>query len=54
MVRIWLDEEYAIRKYKNSKLWYLEYYRFGKNYMPDEIYADEDYEKVNKKYKEMK
>lgn len=52
--RIWLDEYYAIHRYKDLTLWYLEFYRYGKDYMPDEIYADEDYNKVYKKYEEVK
>lgn len=53
--RIWLDDMYAIHRYKGLTLWYLEYYRFGKKYMPEEIYADNDYGKVYSKYlKEMR
>lgn len=52
--RIWLDDMYAIHRYKDLTLWYLEYYRFGHNYMPEEIYANEDYDKVYKKYMEVK
>ena len=52
--RIWLDDNYAIHRYKNLTLWYLEYYNFGKNYMPIELYADEDYDKVIKKYEEVR
>lgn len=53
-VRIWLDDRYAMHKFKNLTLWWLEYYRFGKDYMPDEIYADAEFEKVYQKYEEMK
>ena len=52
--RIWLDDMYAIHKYKGLTLWYLEYYNFGKNDMPIELYANEDYDKVYKKYCEVK
>ena len=54
VLRIWLDEEYAIRKLREGKLYTLEYYRFGTNYIPDEIYANEDLFVVYKKYEEVK
>lgn len=54
MIRVWLDEDFAIRKHKDLKLYYLEFYRFGRNYMPDEVYANEDFEIVYRKYLEVK
>lgn len=53
VIRINFNERYSIMKWKNLNLWYLEYYRFGRNYMPDEIYADRSLLNVYKKYKEM-
>lgn len=52
--RIWLDDRYAIHRYKNLTLWYLEYYNFGKNYMPIELYASVYYDKVYKRYEEIR
>lgn len=54
MKRIKLNERYSIHKYKNGELWYLEYYRFGEDYMPDEIYADKSILKILRKYEEIK
>ena len=53
VIRINLSERYSIMKWKNLPLWFLLYYRFGRNYMPDEIYADRSLLKVYSKYKEM-
>lgn len=52
--RVWLDDNYALHKFKNLSLWYLEYYNFGKNYMPIELYADKDIKKVYGKYLKVK
>ena len=51
-IEIRLNESYSIMKWKNLKLWWLHYYRFGRNYMPDEIYADNSLLKVYRKFKE--
>lgn len=53
-IRINLCERYSIMKWKNLNLWYLEDYRFGRNYMPVEIYADRNLLEVYKRYKEVK
>lgn len=50
ITRWWLDDTYAIHKHRDSNLYVLEYYRFGTNHMPDEIYYDETYERVYKVY----
>ena len=53
VIIIKLDERYEIMKWKNLKNWWLHYYRFGKDYMYDEIYSDESLLKVYEKYKEI-
>ena len=54
VLRIWLNDTYAIRKHKELSLYWLEYYNLGHNYMPLEIYADENLNKVFEKYEEVK
>ena len=54
VIEIYLDEKYSIMKWKGLSLWWLQYYRFGRNYMYDEIYADNSLLKVYKKYKEVR
>lgn len=54
VIEIYLDEKYSIMKWKGLTLWWLHYYRFGRNYMYDEIYADESLMKVYDKYKEVR
>ena len=49
-----LDERYSIMKHKELTLWWLQHYRFGRDYMYEEIYADESLLKVYNKYKEVK
>ena len=52
VLRIWLDDDYAIRKIKDSQLYCLEYYRCGKDHMPDEVWYEEDLYAIYNKYEE--
>lgn len=54
VIIIKLSERYEIMKWKGLNLWWLHYYRCGRDYMYDEIYADESLLKVYNKYKEVK
>ena len=53
VLRIWLDDMYAIRKIKDSRLYCLEYYKFGKDHMPDEVWYEEDLYTIYNKYEEI-
>lgn len=53
VLRIWLDDKYAIRKLKDSMLYCLEYYKYGKNHMPEEIWYENDLYKIYEKYEEV-
>ena len=52
MLRIWLDERHAIHKLRGSNIYVLEYYRFGTDHMPDEIFTDKDLLVVYQKYEQ--
>lgn len=51
-LRIWLDDEYAIRKIKDSRIYCLEWYKFGKDHMPDELWYEADLYKLYEKYED--
>lgn len=53
-IRIWLNDDYSIMKWKNLNLWHLEYYNFGRNYMPIDLYANESLINVYNYFKEVK
>ena len=53
-ITIRLNDEYSIMKWKNLELWYLQYYNFGRNYMPIDLYADKSLMKVYNYFNEMR
>lgn len=53
-IRIWLDERYAILKWKDLDGYWLEEYAFGKDYMPYEIYYSTNLYETYKRYTEVK
>ena len=53
-ITIKLNNDYSIMKWKNLKLWYLQYYNFGRNYMPIDLYVNESLINVYNYFKEVK
>jgi len=54
VLRIWLDDKYAIRKYKGVETFVLEYYKYGTDHMPDDIDRSYDIDKLIDRYLKIK
>ena len=52
VLRIWINEEYAIRKIRDSRIYCLEHYKFGKDHMPEELWYEDLYE-LYERYEEV-
>lgn len=52
-IRLWLNDYYAIVQRRDSKFYVLEYYRYGIDHMPDELYYGHSLFETYEKYKEV-
>ena len=52
-IEIVINEQYSLKKYRGLNLWWLQYYNFGKNYMPMELECNNSLVKIYQKAKKL-